>query len=317
MNKLLPTAAAFALVIGLPLVADAQNQGRGQGGEQAQDKNAGRGAGNRPDRAPNRGQGAADAPGRGQERAARDIRPNVPDRRVAPQAVRGDENRSKGRSADNRDDRPSARSGPAVPSASDRAVAIFRVDPNRGLVPGCPPGLAKRDNGCLPPGQARKIERARHDYLWGGDRDSAWRYDNGYLYQTDRSGSILGWLPALGGALVPGAVWPQQYVYQEAPEYYTDYFRLNAPYDYRYANGALYGVDPETQAITQVVALLTGQPISVGQPMPAGYDVYNVPYAYRDRYADTATSQYRYNDGYVYQVDPTTQLVQAAIQLLT
>ena len=51
--------------------------------------------------------------------------------------------------------------------------------------------------------------------------------------------------------------------------------------------------------------------------MPAGYDVYNVPYQYRDRYVDTAQSQYRYSDGYVYQVDPTTRLVQAAIQLLT
>jgi len=51
--------------------------------------------------------------------------------------------------------------------------------------------------------------------------------------------------------------------------------------------------------------------------MPAGYDVYNVPYAYRSQYRDSPNSLYRYNDGYVYQVDPTTQLVQAAIQLLT
>ena len=118
-------------------------------------------------------------------------------------------------------------------------------------------------------------------------------------------------------ALSPGAVWPAQYAYQPVPSYYTDYFRLNDPYDYRYANGALYGVDPRTQAITQVAALLTGQPITVGQPMPAGYDVYNVPYPYRSRYMDTPDGLYRYNDGYVYRVDPTTQLVQAAIQLLT
>lgn len=315
MNKFLPTAAAFALAIGMPLAAEAQNQGRGQGGEQAQDRGGGRGADNKPDRAANRGQGAANAPGRGQERPARDARPTTPDVREVSRG--SSDNRGQGRNGDDRDDRPVARSGPTVAAVSDRATAFFRSEPNRGLIAGCPPGLAKRDNGCLPPGQERKIERARHDYLWGGDRNAAWRYDDGYLYQTDRSGSILGWLPALGGALAPGAVWPQQYAYQPAPQYYTNYFRLNAPYDYRYANGALYGVDPKTQAITQVVALLTGQPISVGQPMPAGYDVYNVPYAYRDRYADSATSQYRYNDGYVYQVDPTTRLVQAAIQLLT
>jgi hypothetical protein len=66
-----------------------------------------------------------------------------------------------------------------------------------------------------------------------------------------------------------------------------------------------------------VAALLTGQPITVGQPMPAGYDVYNVPYPYRSQYVDTPDGLYRYSDGYVYRVDPTTQLVQAAIQLLT
>ena len=42
-----------------------------------------------------------------------------------------------------------------------------------------------------------------------------------------------------------------------------------------------------------------------------------MPYAYRDRYVDSPQSLYRYNDGYVYQVDPTTQVVQAIIQLLT
>ena len=51
--------------------------------------------------------------------------------------------------------------------------------------------------------------------------------------------------------------------------------------------------------------------------MPLGYDVYNVPYDYRDRYADGPNANYRYSDGYIYQVDPTTQLIAAAIELLT
>jgi len=45
--------------------------------------------------------------------------------------------------------------------------------------------------------------------------------------------------------------------------------------------------------------------------------VYNVPYAYRDQYVDGPDDYYRYADGYVYDVDPTTQLIQAAIQLIT
>ena len=312
MNKFIPTVAAAALALSLPLAAEAQNQGQGKGAERSQDKGGGRGAADKPDR-------AAEAPGRGQGRADRDIRPTMPEAREMGRgpAARGDAP-GRGRSNDRagRPEAPDARDAIDL-ARGDRAVSVFRAEPNRGLIAGCPPGLAKRNNGCLPPGQERKIARERYAGLWGGDRDGAWRYENGYLYQLDPAGSVKGWLPALGGALAPGAVWPSQYAYQPVPQYYTDYFRLNAPMDYRYANGALYGVDPRTQAITQVAALLTGQPISVGQPMPAGYDVYNVPYAYRDQYADTAAARYRYNDGYVYRVDPTTQLVQAAIQLLT
>lgn len=311
MNKIIPAAAALAFAISLPLAAEAQNNGngKGKGGEHSQDRGGGEGRGHGgdhgPDRGGDRGRGGDEARGRGQDRTVREVRPSE-----VRALVRAPDSRSRGR-----DDR-----GPAVLALGDRPVAVFRVEPDRGLIAGCPPGLAKRNNGCLPPGQARKIERARYDWLWGDrqrDRDFDWRYDDGYLYRLDRSGSVTGWLPALGGALIPGAVWPQQYAYQPVAPYYTDYFRLSDPYDYRYANGALYGVDPRTQAITQVAALLTGQPITVGQPMPAGYDVYNVPYGYRDRYVDTADSLYRYNDGYVYRVDPTTQLVQAAIQLLT
>ncbi len=205
----------------------------------------------------------------------------------------------------------------------DRNVVIFRRDADRGLLTGCPPGLARRDNGCLPPGQARRIERARddysrYDYLWRtrGD-DYRYRYQDGYVYRSSPQGGLLGYLPVLGGVLSPGNAWPGQYAFQQAPQYYSQYYGLNDRYQYRYADGVLYGVDPQTQGIGQIAALLTGQQFNVGQRMPAGYDVYNVPYGYRDQYVDSAQSQYRYNDGYVYQVDPTTQLVQAVIQLLT
>ena len=62
--------------------------------------------------------------------------------------------------------------------------------------------------------------------------------------------------------------------------------------------------------------LLTGDQFAIGQPMPLGYDVYNVPYDYRDQYLDGPDANYRYADGYVYEVDPKTQLIAAAIELL-
>jgi hypothetical protein len=49
--------------------------------------------------------------------------------------------------------------------------------------------------------------------------------------------------------------------------------------------------------------------------MPMGYDVYNVPYPYRAQYVDGPGAQYRYSDGYIYQIDPETRLVAAAIEL--
>jgi hypothetical protein len=218
----------------------------------------------------------------------------------------------------------------------DRGDDRFRYDPDqggryyaaaRGLIDGCPPGLAKKNNGCLPPGQARKIfGNAAPVDNWYGDwsryRNSGqydWRYDNGYLYRINSSTNMVSaFLPLLGGALFGGNAWPTNYApqnYQVSP-YYSRYFGYNDGLDYRYADGAILGVNPQTQTIDGIAALLTGNQWNVGSPMPAGYDLYNVPPAYRNQYLDSPTSMYRYSDGYVYQVDPKTQLVQQAIQLL-
>ena len=200
----------------------------------------------------------------------------------------------------------------------DDYIVLIRDD-DRGLIDGCPPGLAWRNNGCLPPGQARQAQTNWYDnWLWnrGGD-DVRYSYANGYVYQTRQDGGLAGWLPVLAGALGLNNIWPQQYRYEPVPQYYSSYYGLGDRYDYRYADGVVYGLDPQSNRIQQVTALLTGQQWSVGQRMPRGYDAYNVPYAYRTQYRDTPDSWYRYNDGYVYQVDPTTQLVQAVIQLLT
>jgi hypothetical protein len=61
--------------------------------------------------------------------------------------------------------------------------------------------------------------------------------------------------------------------------------------------------------------LLAGD-LGVGQRLPSGYDAYNVPLTYRDRYADSADAWYRYNDGYIYQVDPKTRLISAVINAI-
>lgn len=87
-------------------------------------------------------------------------------------------------------DRRTTRNGNRLYAANDRG--------------GCPPGLAKKNNGCLPPGQAKKMYnvgqrynrnvgnvwsynqiptdlRTRHDF----DRNGRFYYRDGYLYQVD------------------------------------------------------------------------------------------------------------------------------------
>ena len=190
---------------------------------------------------------------------------------------------------------------------------------------GCPPGLAKKGNGCLPPGQARKLAAFDHGYpRWYGYSDwyrvgpaYDWRYYGGYVYRVDPVTALVrSIVPLLGGALFGGNPWPQGYMVQELPPYHVRYYGYDDAYRYRYADGVIYAVDPQTEVIQSVVALMTGQRWVVGSAMPPGYAFYNVPYEYRDQYVDTPSSWYRYDDGYVYEVDPTTLLVRRTIELL-
>jgi hypothetical protein len=185
----------------------------------------------------------------------------------------------------------------------------------RGPIEGCPPGLARKNNGCQPPGQAK--QRTYQPAWWGlgGLASGPYTYDDGYLLRLNGS-RVASYVPLLGGALSVGNIWPSSYAPLPVPEYYVDYYDLGPAGGYRYADDVLYRVDPATSAITAIAGLLTGDDIRIGSPMPPGYDVYNVPYPYRSQYPDGPDARYRYSDGYLYQVDPTTQLVTAAIDLL-
>lgn len=77
----------------------------------------------------------------------------------------------------------------------------------------CPPGLAKKHNGCMPPGQARKLARGQR-----------WQNTYGNYYSYNR---------------IPYSV-RQQY-------------DLNSRYRYYYNDGYLYQVDPRTQLVQQVI----------------------------------------------------------------
>lgn len=82
---------------------------------------------------------------------------------------------------------------------------------------GCPPGLAKKNNGCMPPGQAKKLYNVGQRFPTSyGDR---WTY-NQIPYQ-----------------------WRNQYGFDPYSNYY-------------YGDGYLYRVDPKTQLISQVISAI-------------------------------------------------------------
>lgn len=82
---------------------------------------------------------------------------------------------------------------------------------------GCPPGLAKKNNGCLPPGQAKKLGRGQ-------------RYVSSYGYD--------------------------RYTYNNIPYDVRRQYDLDPRNRYYYDQGTLYGVDPQTMIVEQVIRAL-------------------------------------------------------------
>jgi hypothetical protein len=84
-------------------------------------------------------------------------------------------------------------------------------------VGGCPPGLAKKNNGCMPPGQARKLYRTGQ------------RLPSGY-----------------------GNAWS----YNQIPYELRRQYDLDRNNRYYYGDGYIYSVDPRTRLIESVVSSL-------------------------------------------------------------
>jgi len=96
---------------------------------------------------------------------------------------------------------------------SDRFGRLYALDA-RGS---CPPGLAKKNNGCLPPGQARK------------------QFEIGQRYNRNF-----------------GNVWG----YNQIPDYLRNQYTFDPDDRYYYNQGYLYQVDPQTMLVQQVISAL-------------------------------------------------------------
>jgi hypothetical protein len=83
-------------------------------------------------------------------------------------------------------------------------------------VGGCPQGLAKKHNGCMPPGQAKKLDRGQ-------------RWQSGY---------------------------GTYYSYGRIPYDLRRRYDLSSRYRYYYRDGNIYVVNPRTMLIAQVIGAL-------------------------------------------------------------
>lgn len=97
-----------------------------------------------------------------------------------------------------------------------RPRARTAAGPNYG-VNACPPGLAAKGNGCLPPGQARKLFNVGQ------------RIPTGYGYYTP---------------------------YSNIPAAYRDQYGLATDGRYIYRDDSIYVVDPTSRLVTRIIDLI-------------------------------------------------------------
>jgi hypothetical protein len=234
---------------------------------------------------------------------------------------------------------PRERQAARLRALDDRdTIRIVRDDVGYG-VGGCPPGLAKKPVRCMPPGQAAKLVNAplaqakqlaqaqrlaalsplpvRLQSIYPDTPNYYYTYGNGYVYRVNRTNDVISaLLPLFGAGYTVGQSFPMSYPSYYMPSAYQPFYPSTPYYDYRYANGYIYEVDPFTGRIVDVDPML-GYGYGYGQMMPVTYSAYNVPYQYRPLYYDTSDYYYRYAPGAIYQVDPTTSLITAVAALLT
>ena len=366
MRKLFLVAGAATLALSMPAIAEKGGKGGGNGGGKGQSAQGGGGGGGKPQKMGGGGGQAAKAQRQamgggdgGRAKAPKTERqafrgggkPAKAERQIArggggkPQKAERQAFRASKPAKAERDFQREVRRSDRAERSYVRTEDIRRgdlIDPRsyRGgdlrsanYEGNCPPGLAKKNNGCMAPGQVKKAfglgDRVQQAWFGGYNvpaqysafyqdtPDQYFRYgDEGYIYRVDsRTDMISGLVPLLGGGFSVGQPLPAGYdVYNVPYQYRDDYYDTDESY-YRYGDEAIYEVDPQSGMIESIVALLGGD-LNVGQQLPSGYDAYNVPLDYRDEYQDTDENMYRYADGNIYEVDTKTQIIQAIVQML-
>ena len=295
MRKALLIAGAAALAAAVPAVAEKGGKGGGGngGGQAAHSQGGGKGA---------RGGGHGGG-GHGNAKPAKAER----------QAFHG------GGGKPHRSERQ-AFSGGGKPDKAERQA--FRG--------GGKPAKAERQAFRAPKQERKAVREAQRDFARGEGVRQRGEVDFRVVQGDDRRYASLGanCPPGLAkkGCMPPGQakklfnvgerVQPAWFAGYNVPSEYRDFYYDTPESYYRYSDeGYIYRIDQGSDLISGLIPLLGGG-FAVGQPLPAGYDVYNVPMQYRDDYYDTDESYYRYGDDAIYEVDPQSGIIESIVALL-
>lgn len=346
MTKLFLAAGVAALAIAVPAAAGPGGQGGSRGGggkaDRAQvDRGGARATARfdrqsaRPDRQILRSDRQTSRADRQTLRAERPIRAErvarAQNRQIDRQTFRADRQTM-------RADRQAMRAGRIDNRASRNLQngTVFAGDSGwgkakgRGFIEGCPPGLYMKNNGCLPPGQAKKLIGSvlpaaivsssmpiALSSLYPDTANSYYRYNDGYMYRVDRGSNLVNaLLPLLGGGYLPGQYLPSNYMSSYVPSAYSSFYPNNQSQCTRYANGVIYYVDCRSGLIENFMPLYDNG-YGVGQMLPSSYGYYNLPQQYRDLYYNSADTGYWYAPGAIYQYDQRTSLITSVAALLS
>ncbi len=229
MRNLILLAGTAALALAVPAAAEKGGNGGGQGqggGKPAMvERGGGHGGGHQARAAKppkvERHSARAERPARAERRAFAE-RPQ----RIERRAVRDERRHDTFVRRPGEERRDFRRVGRDV-----RHMPDFRPGEPRfaGFDRGCPPGLARKGNGCLPPGQAKKLfgvgQRLQPAYFEGyrvpaayqsfyyDTPDYYYRYDDdGYIYRADRGSDLISAIiPLFGGGFGIGQPLPSGY----------------------------------------------------------------------------------------------------------
>jgi hypothetical protein len=136
-----------------------------------------------------------------------------------------------------------------------------------------------------------------------------------------------GWCPpghAKAGCMPPGQ-YKKQVLGQAIPAAYRDrmlplalrnLYRDNDDYYYRLGdNGYLFGVDRRTNLVASLLPLF-GAGLMPGQMYPSAYGNPYMPQPFQAFYQDNPDDYYRFANGYVYEVDRDTGMIESMVPLM-